>query len=92
MNWQGASPKGCKPNVSTHEEPGRPIRRILVPTDFSPCSLRAVERAIAMARQSNAALTILHVIEIDPPAASSHYGTADDLMRPLWVRGEWHLV
>ena len=65
----------------------RPIRRILVPTDFSPSSARAVECAIAMARQSDASLTLLHVIDINPPEVSRHYGTADDLMRQLWVRG-----
>jgi len=92
MNWNGALPQGCKPNVSTGEGPGRSIRRILVPTNFSPCSLRAVECAIGMARQSNASLTILHVVDIDPPAASSHYGTADDLIRPLWVRGNSELA
>jgi nucleotide-binding universal stress UspA family protein len=66
---------------------GRPIHRILVPTDFSPSSARALECAIAMPRQSDASLTILHVIDINPPAASRHFGTADDLMRQLWVRG-----
>jgi nucleotide-binding universal stress UspA family protein len=71
---------------------GRPIHRILVPTDFSPCSARAVECAIAMAPQSDASLTILHVIDINPPAASRHCGTADNLMRQLWVRGTSELA
>jgi len=92
MNWHGALPQGCKPNVSTGEEPGLPTRRILVPTDFSPCSLRTVDCAIALARQSNASLTILHVIDIDPPAAWTYYGTADALMRRLWVRGNSELA
>ena len=71
---------------------GQPTRRILVPTDFSPCSARAVECAVAMARESDASLTILHVIDINPPAASRHCGTADDLMRQLWLRGTSELA
>jgi nucleotide-binding universal stress UspA family protein len=74
------------------QKSGRPIRRILVPTNFSLWSARAIERAIALARQSAASLTILHVIDINPPAASRHYGTADDLMRQLWLRGTSELA
>lgn len=74
------------------QKSGQPTRRILVPTDFSPCSARAVECAAVMARQSDASLTILHVIDINPPAASRHFGTADDLMRELWVRGTSELA
>ena len=74
------------------QESARHIHRILVPTDFSPHSTIAVERAVALARQSDATLTILHVVDINPPAASTHYGTADDLMRQLWVTGTSELV
>ena len=37
------------------------IRHILVPTDFSDGSMRAFETALDMARDSGAALTLLHV-------------------------------
>jgi len=73
-------------------EPGRPIHRILVPTDFSASSVRAIKRAVVLARQSNATLTILHVIDINPPAAFTHCGSADDLMRQLWVTGTAELA
>ena len=41
--------------------------RILVATDFSPQSDRALRRALLIARQCDAAITILHVIERDQP-------------------------
>src|SRR5260221_6234557 len=68
-------------------ETSQPIRRILVPTNFSPCSAEALDRAILMARQWNAAITLLHVIDINPPTGSSHCGTADELMRQLCING-----
>jgi nucleotide-binding universal stress UspA family protein len=71
----------------TNQEAGQPIRRILVPTDFSPRSARAVERAAELARQSGATVTILHVIDINPSAAPTHCGTAEDLIRQLWTAG-----
>ncbi len=39
------------------------IRRLLVPVDFSDCSLEAVEYAAALARQFSATVTLLHVLE-----------------------------
>jgi nucleotide-binding universal stress UspA family protein len=57
-----------------------------VATDFSPCSSKALEYALALARQLAASLTILHVIDINPPAASTHAGSADSLMWGLRVR------
>jgi nucleotide-binding universal stress UspA family protein len=68
-------------------EPGRRINCILVPTDFSACSAGAVDRAAALARHHDATLTILHVIDINPPEALTHCGPAKDLMRHLWVTG-----
>lgn len=60
------------------------IRNILVPTDFSPTSTRAVEHAVALANHYGAALTILHVIDIN---AQTGAGTAADLMKRLWDEG-----
>ena len=38
------------------------LKRILVPVDFSKCSLKALQYAIPFARQFGAELTLLHVI------------------------------
>lgn len=57
------------------------IRRILVATDFSPRSASAVQHAMALAHQCGATLTLLHVIDINPPEAFSYAGGADALMR-----------
>ncbi len=44
-------------------QPGQvtPIARILIPTDFSPCSLHALRYAEELARRFGAELTLLHV-------------------------------
>ena len=63
------------------------VRNILAPTDFSACSLEAVSHAAALARQYDATLTILHVIDSNPPAAFTHCGPAENLTRQLWVTG-----
>jgi nucleotide-binding universal stress UspA family protein len=42
---------------------GRTPKNILVPIDFTPASERAARYATAMAREHNATLTMLHVIE-----------------------------
>ena len=39
------------------------IRRIIVPTDFSPASQRAIDYAVTLARPLNASLLLLHVVE-----------------------------
>src|SRR5690348_13066565 len=39
------------------------IKKILVPTDYGPASLNALDTAIAIARSNNAILQILHVTE-----------------------------
>ena len=44
------------------------MKRILVATDFSTRSDRAVLRAVLIARQSGADLTLLHVVDDDQPA------------------------
>lgn len=64
---------------------GGGIRKILVATDFSPCSTRAVEHALALARQCGASLTLLHVIDVNPSAAFTYAGGAEALMRGLRV-------
>ena len=41
-------------------------KKILVPVDFSPCSERAVQYALAFAGEFNARLILLHVVEAFP--------------------------
>jgi nucleotide-binding universal stress UspA family protein len=60
------------------------IRRILVPTNFSNASTQAIQRAVALANQCDATLTILHVIDINAPDQA---GEAEDLMKRLWSEG-----
>jgi nucleotide-binding universal stress UspA family protein len=42
---------------------GISLKRILVPVDFSDCSLEAVEYAALMAQRHSASVTLLHVLE-----------------------------
>ena len=52
----------------------RPIRlaKILVPIDFSPCSQKALQYAVPLARRFGASITLLHVVE--PIVYSMDYG------------------
>ena len=51
--------------------PAPPVlfKRILCAVDFSDCSVRALEYAISLAQESDAHLTIMHVIELPPDVA-----------------------
>jgi nucleotide-binding universal stress UspA family protein len=60
------------------------IKKILVPTNFAGSSAKAVERAVAIASQCCATMTILHVIDIN---AQTKCGGADQLMKRLWEEG-----
>ena len=40
-----------------------PFRQLLCAVDFSDCSLKALDLALSLARESGAALTLLHVLE-----------------------------
>jgi nucleotide-binding universal stress UspA family protein len=55
-------------------------RKILVPTNFSPASNLALDRAVALANQCHAVLTILHVIDIN---TQSEFGTAEEIWTQL---------
>jgi len=70
-----------------NQESHRPFQKILVPTDFSPCSAGAIERAMALAGECDATVTLLHVVDVNSPAAFAHCGTADELMGRLWATG-----
>lgn len=45
------------------EQTGPGLRRILVPIDFSDCSLEALEYAAVVAGQANASIDLVHVLE-----------------------------
>jgi nucleotide-binding universal stress UspA family protein len=45
------------------------IRKILVPVDLSTCSRLALERALALADQLQAHVTVFHVAELSPETA-----------------------
>ncbi len=40
------------------------LKRILVPIDFSDCSLKALRYAVPLARQHEASITLLHVVNV----------------------------
>lgn len=63
------------------------LRRILVPTDFSPGSERTIGFAAELAAQCGARLTVMHVVDINSPQASAHAGNAESLMNGLWKEG-----
>jgi nucleotide-binding universal stress UspA family protein len=71
-----------KPRHCTFEQLGSEpqIGAILVATDFSPASARALQRAVEIASQYHATLTILHVIDILMPCRT---GSAQTMMRAL---------
>lgn len=51
----------------TNERASPALSKVLVATDLSARSDRAVERAVLLARQTGAALTVLHVVDADLP-------------------------
>lgn len=69
----GVAPCDFNPDfLSRLEEPGRlKLGKILVPIDFSRCSLEAVLYAIPLAKQFNSAIIVFHVLPI-------HYAVGAD--------------
>jgi universal stress protein A len=70
------------------------IQKILVPVDFSACSVRALDYALAFARPAQAEIILLHVVE---PIVYPMYGqeiTADytTLQTSLLNTGRQHLA
>lgn len=51
----------------------KPLRRILHPTDFSPASSAAFNRAVAMARAARAELVIVHALAPFMPVLGEGY-------------------
>lgn len=53
------------------------IKRILYATDFSKASARALDQAVTLAKQNNAELWAVHVIEPMPYVAGEEFGGAE---------------
>jgi universal stress protein A len=47
--------------------PAFKLKQILVPVDYSPCSKKALEYAVPFAKQFDAELILLHVLQTTPP-------------------------
>ena len=63
---QGRSPQENLPDTREVTKPGRPalnIQQILVPTDFSEPSKKALKYAVSVAEKLGAKITLLHVVE-----------------------------
>ena len=58
-------------------------RRIVHPTDFSPASSPAFKKAVALAKDDNAALTIVHVLPALPIVGDAYIAPTayDDMLR-----------
>ena len=67
--------------------PQKTVRKILVATNFSPGSARAVEFAVNLAEQWDTELTLLHVIDINAQSAGGECLPAAQLMSQLWLEG-----
>jgi universal stress protein A len=59
---------------------------ILVPVDFSEASTKALDYALALARQTNARVTLLHVLETVAMPEFAAYPVAPDSERAVEVR------
>ena len=68
------------------------MKRILVPIDFSDCAKKALEYAIPLAKEHQAAITLLYVVP--PPYAVGEYGGIDyaQLQTGMRVTGEKELA
>jgi nucleotide-binding universal stress UspA family protein len=71
------------PPRAPHVPAGAPIqfRRILCPVDFSASALDALAYAINMAEEADAQLTLLHVVEFQPPLVEAPMMPALELSR-----------
>lgn len=61
------------------------MKKILVATDLSERSVRALRRAVLLARQSDAALLLVHVVDDDQPRriVETERGEASSLLRQM---------
>src|SRR4051812_1894815 len=68
----GATPLVRAPVKRNHDVPH--LAKILVPTDFSVESRKAIAYALAFARRFGAKITLLHVVELETCPADFGYG------------------
>jgi nucleotide-binding universal stress UspA family protein len=61
---------------SAPEKPPKLWKKILVPIDFSDLSKQAIRIAVSLAKQFDAKITLLHVVELSSPGFSIDSGTA----------------
>ena len=68
------------------------LKKILVPIDFSDCATKALQYAIPLAKEHQAALTLLYVVP--PPYAVGEYGGIDyaQLQADMRVSGDKELA
>jgi nucleotide-binding universal stress UspA family protein len=61
------------PSVATATPPPVLFKNLLCAVDFSDCSMNALDYAISIAKESDASLTVMHVVEVPPelPAEGS---------------------
>lgn len=68
------------PVFVAHERPSsaaRGINKILVPVDYSKCSLAGLQYAIEFAKKFAARLVVLHVVDLGPQLMTDGYGVYD---------------
>jgi universal stress protein A len=69
MKSQIATPKAFGAEIPRSADGQRPIaiKKILVPTDFSPASKKAFSYALRLAGEQGSKITLLHVLEPETP-------------------------
>jgi nucleotide-binding universal stress UspA family protein len=60
------------------------LQHLLVAHDFSEAANDAIELATALAQRTQSTITLLHVVDSNPPSAARYAGSADSLMTGLW--------
>lgn len=83
--------------------PGSAMKQILVPIDFSDCSMKSLTFATALAREFGAKLLLLHSVHLPYYVANDEYGrydfpmlmqqqenAASKMMRDLMQNTSWH--
>jgi len=81
--------KNCLPVKASQP---RGIKRVLVCTDFSSGSTQAVECAVALANQCDAALAVLHVVDINAQPVPSEPEGAEPFMKKLWTEASGQMA
>ena len=83
-----------RPVLTVHAKPnGLPIKRILVPLDFSPLSYAMLPAVAALAKAFNAEIDLLHIVEmghsVDPEGQAKEYEYFEQVKKLLG--DQWEL-